>query len=515
MSSSVAASALTATVPDERRQTEDPETRDLKGRAVRGVLISGSAQGAAFVLRTGSMIVMARLLFPRDFGLFGMAAAFTGFLGLFRDCGLSMASVTRVSVTRDQLSTLFWVNLTVGFALAMLCSAVAPLLARFYGEPRLLMVTMALGLGFVFNGASAQHRAILQRNMKFGSLAVVDTIAWAASILVSVWMAATGYGYWALVTMTVAQPAVAAVGAWTSTRWIPGRPRRGSGVGSMLRYGGTVTFNTIVVYVAYNLDKVLLGRFWGAEVLGVYGRAYQLISIPTDNLNSTLSQVAFPALSRIQNDPARLRNYFLQGYGVFVALVVPLTVGCALFPDDIVRVFLGPKWGEATSIFRLLAPTMLVFAIINPFGWLMMATGHSARSLKIAFFIAPVVIIGYSLGLHNGPEAVALGFSCAMLVLAAPVVMWAKHQTLITSRDILAKVVPPLFAVALAAALVLATNGLTHNIAPTFWRLVIRTAVMFGAYLTVLLWPKNQRAAYTTVFREVRIGRNREGRQRD
>src|SRR5207302_9748284 len=143
---------------------------------------------------------------------------------------------------------------------------------------------------------------------------------------------------------------------------------------SMLWFGGTVTLNNVVVYLAYNVDKVLLGRFWGAEALGVYGRAYQLINLPTENLNSTIGLVAFPALSRVQNDPVRLKSYFLKGYSLFLSLVLPITVACGLFAEDIIRVFLGAQWHEAARIFRLLAPTILAFAVVHPCGWLMQAT---------------------------------------------------------------------------------------------------------------------------------------------
>src|SRR5262249_2984377 len=156
---------------------------------------------------------------------------------------------------------------------------------------------------------------------------------------------------------------------------------------------------------------------WGAETLGIYGRAYQLINLPTENLNSVLGMVAFPALSRIQNNPVGLRNYFLKGYSFFLSLVVPLTVSCALFSDDIIRVFLGPKWHEAATVFRFLAPTILVFALINPLAWVMLAGGHAGRSLRIALLIAPVVIVGYLLGLPKGPNGVAAGFSVSMILL--------------------------------------------------------------------------------------------------
>jgi PST family polysaccharide transporter len=303
--------------------------------------------------------------------------------------------------------------------------------------------------------------------------------------------------------MTVSQPAVSVIGVWWCTKWIPGPPRRGSGVRSMLRYGGTVTLNNVVVYFAYNADKVLLGRFFGAEQLGVYGRAYQLINLPTENLNSTIGLVAFPALSRVQNDPVRLREYFLQGYSLFLALVMPITMACGLFSEDIIRFFLGAKWGDAVPVFRTLAPTILIFALINPFAWLMLAGGNAVRSLKIAFMIAPIVILGYVFGLKQGPLGVAAGFSSAMLLTLVPVIAWAKRGTLITTRDILKAALIPFVSVVIGGLAVLAVTPWLADVSQVFLRLVIESTIMFGGYLFGLLIVLRQKAVYTELLREI------------
>src|SRR4029077_20763290 len=126
--------------------------QDLRGKTVRGALVSIFGQGANFFLRFGSMVVLARLLLPADFGLVGMVTACTGFLGLFRDAGLSMATIQRVSVSRAQISILCWINVLVGVILSVLCAAMAPILTHSYNEPRLLWVTIVIGGGFLFNG---------------------------------------------------------------------------------------------------------------------------------------------------------------------------------------------------------------------------------------------------------------------------------------------------------------------------------------------------------------------------
>jgi O-antigen/teichoic acid export membrane protein len=503
---------ISATSPG-RKETELPSVAatdagsvgspsSLRQQTTRGGLITVVAQGGKFVLRTGSMMVLARLLTPDDFGLVGMVTAFTGFLSLFKDAGLSMATVQRVHVTAEQVATLFWINVGVGAVLALATAFLAPVLAAFYHEPRLVWVTFWLAVGFIFSGAASQHQALLQREMKFGLLAVVDIVSLTLTIGLSIAMALAGLKYWALVGMASGLPALNAVGLWWAAGWIPGRPRRKVGVRSMLHYGGTITVNNVVCYLAYNAEKVLLGRFWGTETLGLYGRAYQLINLPTENLNSVLGFVSFPALSRVQSDAGRLRTYFLEGYGLFLSLVIPVTVACAMFSDDIIRVMLGPQWREAAALFRLLSPTILSFAVINPFAWLMLAQGQAVRSLKIALMIAPVVILGYVAGLGHGPQGVALGYSVAVLAVAVPAVLWAKHGTLITGKDILRAIVRPLTSALVGAGVVLATSRFIDRIEPAFVRLVLSTTVLFGVYLLCLLFVMGQKARYVRVLRD-------------
>jgi len=144
---------------------------------------------------------------------------------------------------------------------------------NFYHEPRLFWIAMVLGAGFRRQCGGVQHSALLQRNMQFEAIAGIEIASWIVSIAVGVGFAMVGVGYWALVWMAFALPAVTTIGVWFATGWIPGRPRRGVGVRSMLGFGGTLTLNTIIVYAAYNVDKLLIGRIWGAAALGVYGRA--------------------------------------------------------------------------------------------------------------------------------------------------------------------------------------------------------------------------------------------------
>jgi PST family polysaccharide transporter len=359
-----------------------------------------------------------------------------------------------------------------------------------------------LSTGFVFGGAVAQHRAMLQRAMRFGAIAAIELGSLVLSTTVGIAVAVNSGGYWALVVIAVVQPALAAVGTWFATRWVPGWPSREAGIKSLLMFGGTITLNNLIVYVAYNADKVLLGRFWGAEALGIYGRAYQLINVANESLLATVGLVAFPALSRLQQDPVRMRSYFVKGYGLFLSLIMPVTVCCAFFSEDIIVLMLGPKWRAAAPIFRWLAPTTMAFALTHPFSWLMLATGRAGRCLKIALVIAPVLIVGYAIGLSAGPIGVAAGFSIAMALAVVPVALWAKQGTLIRVKDLFGAVTRPALSVVIASIVTYAARNLLVSVQPLFARTVVECALLFTVYLVALLFVMGQLRMYTDLLRE-------------
>ena len=478
--------------------------KDLKQKTIKGGLARLLAQGANFALRVGSLMILARLLGPEDYGLVGMVAAFTGVLGLFRDFGLSSAAIQRAEVTEEQISTLFWINLVVGVLLTLLTVAMAPAIAAFYHQPQLVAVSAVMALGFLFNAAGIQHSVLLQRQMRFTTMAVISTISLAVGTIVGIAGAKAGYGYWALVAMTITSPFVATIGFWMATAWIPGRPRRRAGIRSMMHFGGTLTLNSLLAYLAYNAEKILIGRYWGADAIGIYGRAYQLINIPTDNLNTAVGEVAFSALSRLQHDLERLKSYFLKGYSLVLGLTIPITIACALFPDDIIRVLLGSKWGGAAPIFRLLAPTILIFAIINPLGWLLFSLGHVKRSLKIAFVFAPLIIAGYALGLPYGPKGVAFAYSAVMTLWVIPHIAWCVHGTGISLRDILLTVSRPLASGILAGGLAYIVRMTVGQFLSPLPRLLLESSVLFAAFLGLLLFVAGQKSLYLDILRGVR-----------
>src|SRR5271155_772657 len=452
--------------------------QNLKEKTIRGGVARLCSEGANFSLRLGCLMILARLLGPKDFGLVGMVTAVTGVLTMFRDFGLSAAAVQRSDVTRDQHSTLFWINVLLGALLALVTLAAAPAIAAFYHEPRLVWVAAVLGTAFLFNAVGIQHSALLQRQMRFTALAVTSVVSLIVGTAIAIGGAAIGYGYWALVANSVTTPLVASIGFWLATGWVPGMPRRRAGIRSMMHFGGAITLNCVIAYIGLNADKVMIARFLGVDALGIYGRGFQLVGLPTDSLNSAVGEVAFSALSRLQNDPARLRSYFLKGFSLVLQLTLPITIAFGLFADDFVLVLLGPKWQASTEIVRLLAPMVAAMAVINPLGWLLYSLGWVRRSVKISLVLAPTMILGCVLGLPYGAAGVAFAYSAVMVLWVVPLVPWCVHGTAISVRDIATAVIRPLACGVVAGAVGYAVRLACGDFLSPLLRLVLESGVL-------------------------------------
>src|SRR6266496_1331650 len=207
---SKAASAAPSVTPPvagefEQHFATDHLLTNLRQRTISSGLMTAVAQGAQFFLNLAYIMVIARLLVPQDFGLVAMVATVMGFLRIFQDAGLSTATVQREEITHAQVSNLFWVNVTVGGVITLLVAASAPAVAWFYREPRLIPITLVLSVTFLLASSAVQHVALLNRQMRFGVIAVIDVVSMLAGYLTGIGMALWKYGYWALVFANLVQ----------------------------------------------------------------------------------------------------------------------------------------------------------------------------------------------------------------------------------------------------------------------------------------------------------------------
>lgn len=454
-----------ADAPDRHFRTDHLKA-DLRGRAARGGVLAVGSQGVKFFFSMAATVVLARLLAPDDYGLIGMAAVVTGFVSLFKDMGLSQATVQREEVTAAQVSTLFWVNVAVSVGVMLVTAALAPAVAWFYGEPRLTLITVGYAAGFLAGGLTVQHEALLRRQMRFGALAALELGSLLAGLAAAIALAWRGAGYWALVANQLVYGVVYAAGAWGVSRWKPGRPVRGSGVRSMLAFGGNLTGFQVVNYFGSNLDNLLVGRFWGPRQLGLYAKAYQLLLLPIDQINTPVAGVSVPALARLTGEPERYRAAYMRILEKLTLVTMPLAAFMVVTSDWLVRLVLGPQWDETGRIFMILGFGALLLPVHNSMGWLFMTQGRAREMFHWSFIDVAMKVSLILAGLPWGATGVAFGI-VARVYLQAPLLYWyVGRRGPVRAGDIYRAATPAACAAVCTLAALAALRALIPSVPP-------------------------------------------------
>jgi PST family polysaccharide transporter len=441
--------------------TTEPATGDLAARAVRGGAVSFGGQGVQFGFSIATTFVLARLLTPSDFGLVAMVAVIVAFGNLLREAGLSAAVVQARTISRDQCSALFRVNLLASVVLGAVVSACGPAIAHFYGHPELTWITVGLGLPLILDGLATQHLALLRRNMKFTAL-MIGQVGFQASYFVgAVATAALGFGYWSLVFGNALGVAVAVTLAFSFCHWLPSRPAKGTSVRGLLRFGGHVLGSNIVNYFSGNTDNILVGRFLGAVPLGLYSRAFNFFALPLTQIREPIQRVGLPALRHLVDEPERFRRYFLRITGVVATLSFPLALICIIAGDFIVRLLLGPQWLGAVTVFRILGAVMLINPVVTTIGLVQLSTGQSRRYLHWNTITAVVFVASFVAGLHWGIVGVAASYAVANYLLVLPAAAYGLANSSVKVRDMLSVLLVPLATSGFAAGVALLVDRVT------------------------------------------------------
>lgn len=437
---------------------------DLKGRSVRGGLLTLTSQGAVFVIQSVSTVVLARLLVPADFGLVAMATAITGLGQAFADLGLSEATIQRPEITHEQVSTLFWVNVAIGLALTLITTALGPALAWFYREPRLKEITAVLSLTFLFGGLKVQHNALLRRQMRFVSIAIRDVASYALAVPVAIFMAWRGAGYWAIIALPVALAFVGMALSWLFIRWVPGLPSRGAHIGSMIAFGGKIAFSYVIININRSADAVLTGWYWGAGPLGLYSRAYNLLMLPVRQLSGPAGSVAVPAFSRIQNDPERFARYYLRAVNLIIWISGPMFAFLFVAAQPVIILVLGKKWQEAAPVFQILIIGSLGQLLFETILWLFVSRGQSGRLFKLLIVISPIIVASFAIGLPFGIKGVALSGSLVFIGMFPWILNYTFQGTQLTLKHLAQAIVCPIAACFVG---VIISKSALHLLAPT------------------------------------------------
>jgi len=417
---------------------------DLKGRSVRGVVVTLTSQGSLFVIQSISTIVLARLLTPADFGLVAMVTSFSDLAAPFADLGLSQATIQKKDVSQDQITALFWINVGIGLGLTLLMASLGPVLAWFYGEPRLKAITALVSLVFLIAGVRAQPEALLRRQMRFSALAIRNIVSLGFAVFLAIAIAYRGAGYWAVVAVPVAAQFMQMALSWALVSWRPGWPRRAAGVGSMVAFGGNLAASFLTFGLHRNADNILVGWYWGAGPLGLYSRAYSLLMLPLRQLNAPIAGVAVPAFSRIQGNPERFARYYLRAISLLIWVGAPLFGFLFVGAEPVIRLTLGRQWHEAAPVFQILAISGLGQLVLQSTVWLFVSRGRSDRLLKMLLVISPAIIASFVIGLPFGIKGVALCYSIGLLTILPWILIYTFRGTTLTLQRLGRAIVYPI-----------------------------------------------------------------------
>ncbi|HEV2318252.1 MAG TPA: oligosaccharide flippase family protein, partial [Verrucomicrobiae bacterium] len=447
---------------------------------------------------------------PRDFGLLAMVFTVISVLQVFKDAGLSMATVQREGITHAQVSNLFWVNVAVSGFAGVLVAVSAPVLSWFYHEPRLVGITLALSPNFLLAGLAVQHMALLNRQMRFKAIAVIQVGAALAGVLVGLGMAWLKCGYWSLVGLNLGTSVVSLLMTWSASSWRPQMFTPCSGTRSLLHFGANLTAASLFNFLSRGMDTILIGRCYGAVAVGLYSRGTGMLLNPMIQFMNPISTVFVPAFSRLQSQPERYRRSFIQFFeilaltsflfsGMFFVLARPLTL-----------VVLGQKWEKASIIFAAFSITALQIPLTICISWLFTTQGRTKDLFHWSMLSAFMTVGSYIAGLPYGPAGVAIAFSCTVMLIQVPIYYWlAGRKGPVSSRDLWSAFLKHLPVWIIVTSVAWLARAALPDFSPLAQLVICVPASLLAGAAFILLYPPSHRATVNSlsILRELKSPR--------
>ena len=480
--------------------------------ATRGAGVTLAAQGIRLLMQVGSLVILARLLTPEQFGLVAMVTAITGIAEIFRDFGLSSASIQAKEISDGERTNLFWVNVLIGTICAAVAAACSGLIGDIYGQPGVPAIVLALSWLFVVSGANTQFRAELSRSLRFSALAGTEMAAQALSIVTAITAAAIGSGYWAIVYQQVVFVLCTCAFNVFQCRWRPGLPRRGVSLRRFFRFGAGLLGMQLLGYTTNNVDNVAIGAAWGPNQVGLYGRAYQLLIVPLNQVSSALTRVALPVLSRVQDDEPRFLRFLRQaqllccyGFGLAYAVAAGLSV-------PLVAILFGDGWDAVAPIFAMLAIGGIFRGLAQVTYWITLAKGLTGSQLRFYLLARPFMIVSILAGLPWGAVGVAVGHSAAFALEWLASLWWVGRAAHIDVKPLARKALRSVLVVCLPAGL-FAYLG-TRLVSNVALELVCGLGLATLALILLCLLSSTERADVRSILDILRRGIRREAERR-
>jgi O-antigen/teichoic acid export membrane protein len=396
-------------------------TNELKSKIVLGVTWNTLARFGNQIVQFVLSVILARLLTPTDFGIVAMIVVFSNFMGVMLDFGLGSALVQRPNLTNLHLHSAFWMNAVVGMMLTVFTFWVAPLIAAFYDVDILVQLGRVWSISFVFITLAVVPTAVLQRNMQFKALAVIEVLATVISGIMSIILAVLGLGVWSILLQNISFSLLSLVLKWKAVDWRIHLNFSFAAVHDLWGYTVHLFGFNFINYWSRNVDNLLIGKVFGADALGYYNRAYGLMLLPITQIISVISSVMFSAMSSIQDDIDRVRLLYLRAMSVIALIGFPVMIGLFVTAEPFVLVVYGENWRSMILTLRILSLVGMIQTLLNPTGWIYASQGKTRTMFKWGLYASSITVGGIVMGVWLGSiEMVALLYGCATATLLYP-----------------------------------------------------------------------------------------------
>lgn len=442
-----------------------------------------------------STITVARLVGPTEYGLAAMSIVVFTFAQVFRDFGVTNAVLRKGHVTRAELNVIFWFNVATTTLLSLALVGLAPLVARFYGQPIIYWTMLCSIAGFQVGGIALQHRALINRALRFGSIAIIDVGGLLVGFAVTLVLAVIRHDVWALVIGNVAQSLTSACLAIVLSGWRPGRPSRGQGLRELVKFGANSTVHSLSILVSNNAAVVLVGHQLGPQLLGQYSRAQTLFALPSTNLVQPLTQSTMPLLTRLRSRPSEYRVAYLGLVSRLCVCLMPMSVMLAFVAVPLTRLLLGDRWDTAGLVLTALAPTLCFTGIAFAAADIFITQDRSRELRNLGLFELVVRVGAVALGVQFGVVSTAIAFAAATATVVVARVAVAGRSGPVTTRDQFAAASTGLLPGAGAGALCVLAYFLLPPTSELLQVAVLGSTSVVGAVLGVLATYRSRSAA--------------------
>jgi len=400
-------------------------TDTLRNQATTGMRWTAGAHGARQIVQLATLVALTRLLAPDDFGLMSMTMVFIGFAQIFHELGTGSVIIQRPDMSRRLLSTLFWLNVGCGASLFLVSVAAAPLVAEFYGDTRLRGLLPVVALTFLVTAPGVVPKALLRRRLRFRTLARIDMIAVSCGAVAAVVAALYGANAAALAVQAVVIHGIATVCTFIAGRWRPRLCWSFSELRSVFGYTASLTGYNIANHVMRHADYLIIGKLAGAEALGYYTIAYQLMLYPLRHVTAVVMRVAYPVYARLRDDHRRLRQAFCRTSANIATITFPLMTGVAVLAGPFVRTAFGATWDPAAAAVVLLAPVGLAQSLLATFGSIFQVVGRTGLFFLWSLLVGVCCIVGFLIGVRWEAIGVAAAYLIVTVVLSWPAMLVA------------------------------------------------------------------------------------------